>query len=230
MAFSYPSSGGSSPAPSLANALQIDAAAPALYYTSRTTKVNGTSNSWFKTNILTPIMFNRDMSVTEFATRFNSIPNSGTMPYGADIWYVLYEGENTTSGNKPKTLIANAGLQNITDAGGANATFVKTLASPVVLKAYTTYWVGRSTALSDGSGGTSDGTGPTYRTMADGGEDPTASNGILVGEIGFAHSGFVGYYAQDLQDATWGTAPATLTGALYPQPFASVSYIKGEPA
>jgi hypothetical protein len=231
MAFTYPSSGGSSPAPSLANALQVDENAPVAFYTSRATKTGSSSNSWFKYNILTPIMFNRDMTVSEFATRFNSIPNSGTMPNGADIWYHLYEGYDYADGNKPKTLIANGGIQNITDATGANATFVKALATPVVLKAYTTYWIGRALALSNGSGGTTDGTGPTYRLMSEGGEDPMASSGIQLGEIPLAHLGALGYFAQDIQDATWGTAPATLNDEqLYPQGSASVTYIKGEPA
>jgi hypothetical protein len=226
MAFTYPSSGdGDTPT----IALNIDPAAPELYYTSRTGKVGSAQTGWFKTNLLTPIMFNRAMTVSAFAARFNSIPDVATMPYGADIWYVLYEGENTTGGNKPKTLIADAGLQNITDAGGANATFVKTLASPVVLGANKTYWIGRSWALSDGSGGTTNGNGPTYRVQSDAGQDPTASNGVTESEIGFAHLGFVGYYSQELNDATWGTAPASLTGALYPQGSALVTYIKGEP-
>jgi hypothetical protein len=228
MAFTYPSSGGGgSDTPTIA--LNIDPAAPELFYTGRNGKQNGSQNSWFKTNILTPIMFNRNMTVSAFATRFNSIPGVGDMPYGADIWYYLYEGENTTGGNKPSTLIADAGLQNITDSTGANATFVKTLVTPVVLDANKTYWIGRAWALSDGSGGTTNGNGPTYRLMTEAGHDPTASNGVTQTEIGFAHSGFVGYYSQEIQDATWGTAPASLTGFIAPQPFATVTFIKGEP-
>jgi hypothetical protein len=231
MAFTYPPGSGAGGGLTAAEliALQIDPDAAALYYTSRTGKSGSAQTGWFKTNILTPIMFNRDMTVTAFATRFNSIPNVGAMPNGADIWYHLYEGVDTDTGNKPANLIADAGRQNITDATGANATFVKTLASPVVLDANTTYWIGRAWALSDGAGGTADGSGPTYRVMTDAGHNPTASTGVTESEISFAHTGFVGYYAQDIQDATWGTAPATLTGDLYPQPFATVSYIKGEP-
>lgn len=230
MAFTYPSSGGSSPAPALSSALQVSADAPALYYTARATKANNNSNSWYKNNLLIPVMFNRDMTITDLATRFNSIPNSGTMPNGADMWYTIYEGYDYPEGNKPKTLVANAGIQNITDSAGSNATWVKTLATPVTFKAYTTYWIGRAYALSDGAGGTTDGNGPTYRLMIDGGHDPQASTGLELDEIGFAHTGFVAYYSQDIADATWGTAPATLTGDLYPQNFSPITYIKGEPA
>lgn len=230
MAFTYPPSGGT-PTTGVYNALTIASDAPALFYTSPATKINSSNNGWFKFNILTPIVFNRSMSVTDFATRFNNIPNVGTMPNGADIWYFLYEGFNYPGGNKPKTLIANAGIQNITDATGANATFVKTLASPVTLAANTTYWIGRAIALSDGAGGTVDGTGPTYRVMQEGGENPMASNGFLLTDIPAGHTGAVGYFAQDIQDAVWGTAPATLNDAqLYPQGQASVTYIKGVPA
>lgn len=213
----------------------IPATAPALFYKSRGA-VGAISTGAYVESYLTPISFNRDMVVTKFAMRFNSIPNTGTMPNGEDVWFYAYTNLETSKGNRPNALLVNGGVVNFYNNGTppntANQTIAKTLASPVTLNAGEIYWIGASLGISNGSGGVTPGDAATYRQVGDGGSSDTANNGVGLGEIPYAHLGLSCYYAEDIAMApVWGTAPATLDqNLLYPQPYAPLVWIEGEPA
>ena len=211
--------------------LKVDADAPALFYSSRGTKGVSNVNYWNKESYLTPIKFNRDMTITRVGQRFTSIPTTGTLPNGGDAWYYIYEGVDTDNGNVPANLHANLGTINVVHTGTSSKTVLKTLATAVTLDAGQQYWIGGTFALPDGSGGYNTGSGPYYREVQDGGSDILASTGVLSSQIPFACLGFVSYYSDEIALSTFGTAPATLDDAqLIPQGFGPLIFLEGEPA